>query len=318
MPCTERPVLSADCSALNTCRPAPNSDCSAFVALRFAPFADCSVIRIAPLHDSLRARHLAPRAAPVSLRVSDCSAPRLAPRSTLAAPYPFGLLRVTACAVLDTLRPLRSRIAPRSTLAPCTDHGLLRAQRFDLRTVQGLLPARHLTLRTFSDCSASRLAPRLVPHAPAPFPSRSVIRIAPLHVSLRARRLAFRAEPVSPRVSDCSAPRLAPRSSLPALCCSRIAPLSTLRVPHRARIAPCSTLDARCQDTDCSVFDTFRFAPYSDCSESWVSPLHGLHRARYLAFLAVLGLLLARHLAPCIEPGLLRAQHLVLPAGAIR
>jgi hypothetical protein len=267
--------------------------------LRFAPFADCPVIRIAPLHDSFcaldtwhfallpsrSAFRIAPlhdslRAQHLPLRIlSDCSASQLAPCS---------ILRVSP----------RSRIAPRSTLAPCTDHGLLRVQHFDLRTVQGLLPARHLTLRTFSDCSASRLAPRLVLCAPAPFPIRSVSRIAPLHVSLRARRLAFRAEPVSLRVSDCSAPRPAARSSLPALCWSRIAPLSTLRVPHRSRIAPCSTLDARCQDTDRSVFDTFRFAPYSDCSESWVSPLHGLHRARYLAFLVVLGLLLARHLAP--------------------
>jgi len=331
---------------LDTCRPrytwiapclAPNVLCWS----RIAPRSTLTALRRTQI--ALRST-LAFRTVRGLLRDSDCSAPRFAPRSTLGASRcsrfapRFGLLRSTARSALNTYRSVSFRIAPRHGLrraryftfrpahgllrarrfAPCTDHGLLRVQHFDLRTVQGLLPARHLTLRTFSDCSASRLAPRLVLCAPAPFPSRSVFRIAPLHVSLRARRLAFRAEPVSLRVSDCSAPRLAPRSSLPALCWSRIAPRSTLRVPHRSRIAPCSTLDARCQDTDRSVFDTFRFAPYSDCSEFWVSPLHGLRRARYLAFLVELGLLLARHLAPCVEPGLLRAQHLVLPDGAFR
>jgi len=215
---------------------------SALDTWHFALTPSRSAIRIAPLHDSLRAQHL-------PLRIlSDCSASQLAP-----------------CSILRVSR--RSRIAPRSTFAPCAVHGLLRAQHFDLRTVQGLLPARHLAPCTFSDCSASRLAPRLILCAPSPFTFRSVIRIAPLHDSFRARRLAFRAEPVSLHDSDCSAPRLAPRSSLPALCRPRIAPCSTLRVPHRSRIAPCSTLDARCQDADCSAFDTFRFAPYSDCSE---------------------------------------------------
>jgi hypothetical protein len=319
MPCTERPVLSADCSALNTYRPAPDSDCSAFDTLRFAPFADCPVIRIAPLHDSLCARHLAPRADPVSFRDSDCSAPRLAPRSTLAAPYPFGLLRVTACAVLDTL-----------LLAPLTDCSALDALRpalftacavftaFELRTAQGLLPARHFALRIFSDCSASRLAPCSTLNAPAPLADYRVIRIAPLHESLRARRLAFHAKPDSLRGSDCPAPLFAPCSTLLALCWSRIAPRSPLRVPHRSRIAPCSTLDARCQDANCFAFDTFRSVPSSDCSELWISPLHSLRRAWYLAFLVSLGLLRARHLASCVDLGLLRAQHLVLPDGAIR
>jgi len=167
MPCTERPVLSADCSALNTYRPAPDSDCSAFVALRFAPFADCSVIRIAPLHDSLcaldtwhfaltpsrSAIRIAPlhdslRAQHLPLRIlSDCSASQLAPCS---------ILRV---------RPARGLLRARR-FAPCAVHGLLRVHRFELRTVQELLPARHLTLRVFSDCSASQLAPCSTLNAP--------------------------------------------------------------------------------------------------------------------------------------------------------
>jgi hypothetical protein len=212
---------------------APFADCSALDTWRFVSLADCSVIRIAPLHESLRLDV----SALCWSRIAPCSTlrtphrVRIAPYSTLSALCPFGLLRVAACAALDTLRScdghelLRVRrlafhaepgllLAPR--FPPCAGHGLLHVQHSEFRTGHGLL--------CDLDCSASRVVPCSTLDARCQDSNWSVTRIAPLHESLRVRHLPLCTVLRLLRVLDLSASRLAPRSILSVFRLARIAP----------------------------------------------------------------------------------------------